>query len=412
MNDFNVIITILGGTILVLGLGSKWLNASPIPATLIALGIGVGIGPAALNLIDLQAFGEQSTILEKAARLALGIGLVGVALRIPSEYPRKNWRAMLTLIGLGMPLMWGISTLLVYVLLDLPIWLAALIGAILAPTDPVAANPIVTGAIAEKNIPNRISHAISFDSGANDGVGYLFVFLPFLMLTMPAGEAISHWLTKTLLWEVGAATLLGILIGFAGAKLLQQSEQYKTIDSEWRLVYTVALAFFAAGAGKLIHSDEVLVVFAMAATFDQVVSASDRKNEEQGQEAVNRFFAIPIFILLGIAIPWEGWRELGWNGVLLAGAILLLRRPVTMLLLRPLLPGVRNLADALFMGWFGPIAVAAMYYASLMEHKLGEPLIWDVVSLVACTSVVAHGITGAPLTKLYGKIAGKPHDSA
>ena len=405
-NDFNVIVTLLGGTILLLGLCSQWLSKSPFPPTLIALLIGVGIGPEALNLIDLEALGDKETLLEKAARLALGIGLVGVALRIPSEYPRRNWRELLTLIGLGMPLMWAISTALVYLFLDQPFWLAALIGAAITPTDPVAATPIVTGKLAEQNIPDRVRHAISFDSGANDGLAYLFVFLAFLMLTKPLESALSEWLLKTLLWEVGAATLFGLMIGYVFAKLLQKAEQHNAIESKWRLVYTVALALFAIGAGKLIHSDEVLVVFAAAAMFDQVVSSQERQNEEHGQEAVNRFFAIPIFVLVGVAIPWDGWHDLGWNGVLLAGAVLLLRRPVALLLLRPFLPSTHSVPDALFMGWFGPIAVAAVYYASLMQHKLHEPIIWDIVSLVICASVVLHGLTGAPFTRLYGKVTG------
>ena len=55
------------------------------------------------------------------------------------------------------------------------------------------------------------------------------------------------------------------------------------------------------------------------------------------------------------------------------------------------------------MGWFGPIAVAAICYATLMEHKLANPLIWDVVSLVVCASVIAHGMTAAPFTRWYGR---------
>lgn len=406
MNDFNVLVTLLGGLVLCLALGSAPLSRSPLPPTLVALAVGVGIGPEALGLLDLDAMGDKSDLLEKAARLALGIGLVGVALRIPSAFPRKQWREMLCLIGLGMPLMWAISSLLVWLVLGLDPWLAALVGAILTPTDPVAATPIVTGELAERNIPERIRHAISFDSGANDGLGYLFVFLPFLMLTKPAEEALAHWLVKTLLWEVGAATALGLLLGYTAGKLLRRSEGAGAIEQKWRLIYTAALGLVAIGLGKLIHSDEVLVVFAAAATFDQVVSAPDRKNEEQGQEAVNRFFAIPIFVVLGAAIPWDGWQELGWSGVALAAAVLLLRRPLSIVLLRPLLPGLRSTSDTLFVGWFGPIAVAAMYYAALMEHKLGEPLIWDVVSLVACASVLVHGLSGAPLTRLYGRVSG------
>lgn len=118
---------------------------------------------------------------------------------------------------------------------------------------------------------------------------------------------------------------------------------------------------------------------------------------------MNRFFVIPMFVLLGTALPWGGSASLGWSGILLVAAILLLRRPPVLLMLRPLLPNLRSRGDALFVGWFGPIAVAATYYASLMEHRLGEPLIWDVVSLVICGSILAHAISGAPPTRLYGR---------
>jgi sodium/hydrogen antiporter len=292
----------------------------------------------------------------------------------------------------------------VYWIPGLPFWLAALIGAAITPTDPISASPIVTGDVAEENIPDRVRHAISFESGANDGLSYLFVFLPFLLLTRPVGEALSHWLVRTLLWEVVVAALVGVIMGYAAGRLLQAAEERGIIESEWRLVYTVALSFLAVGIGRLIQSDELLVVFAAGIAFVQVVSGEDRAEEEHGQEAVNRFFAFPIFALLGTAIPWEGWRQLGASGLLLAVAVLLLRRPPVLLLLRPLLPFAHHRPDALFVGWFGPIAVAAIYYGTLMEHQLQMPLIWDVVSLVICASVVAHGMSATPLTRRYGRI--------
>lgn len=405
--ELNIIVTILGGLVLVLGLGSKWLENSPIPATFVALLIGVLLGPEVFNVIDPAKLGERSTILEPTARLVLGIGLMSVALSIPKAYIRQNWRQMITLVVLSMLLMWGISTLLVYLILDLPFWLSALIGAILAPTDPIAASPIVTGPVASKNLPDRLRNAISFESGANDGLGFLLILLPILMLTRPTEEAISHWLTQTLLWEVLGATVVGLLLGYVAAKLLKMAEKRNLIQEHWRLVYTVALALLTVAVGKLIHSDEVLVVFAAGVIFVQIVNEDDRGEEERGQEAVNRFFSYPIFALFGTAIPWSGWLELGWSGVLLAVAVLLLRRPPVLLLLKPLLPSLKSTKDALFVGWFGPVAVAAIYYASMAEHRLKEPLVWDVVSLIIFASVVVHGLSSTPLSRMYGKATGQ-----
>lgn len=403
MDHFSVIASLVGAIVLLIGMVSAPLARSPLPPTLLALLLGVLVGPAALGLVDLHALGDEVKIRELATRLTLGIGLIGVALRVPRDYPRRRWRDVLVLVGPAMLVAWGVGTALVWALLGLEPWLAALVGAIIAATDPVAATPIVTGETAERNLPARLRHLLSLESGANDGLSYLIVFLPYLVLAHPPGEAIGKWLGETLLWDVGAATVLGLLLGAAAGWLLRQAERRDLITSHWRLVYTVALGLVAVGAGRLIGSDELLVVFAAGAAFVQVVSSSEREEEDRGQEAVNRFFAIPIFLLFGAAIPWEGWHALGWPGVALAALVLLLRRPPALLLLRPALRDVHSAREALFLGWFGPVAVAAIYYASLMEHKLHEPVIWHVTSLVVCASVVAHGATGAPLTRWLGR---------
>lgn len=403
MEQLNTIVAILGSLVLVLTLSSRRLEKSPLPPTVLALLLGIALGPQALGVIDLSSSGEEAKIIEALTRLALGIGLVGVALRVPRTFHRPHLREITVLITLGMLMMWAISSALVYLILGLPPALAALIGAILTATDPVAASPIVTGELAEKNIPEPLRHLISTESGANDGLGYLFVFLPFLLITRPAGEALSHWFSRTLLYEVGVATLAGLLLGYLAGKLLQAAERRQLVSADWQLVYTVALALAAVGLGRLIASDEVLLVFASGVAFVQAVGDKDRTTEERGQEAVNRFFAVPIFVVLGLTIPWEGWFALGWKGPALAVAILALRRPPVLLALRPLLPTAGSRAETLFTGWFGPIAVAAMYYASLMESRLGDAVIWHAVSLVVVASVIAHGVTASWMTRALGR---------
>lgn len=399
MHPFNLITALLGALVLGLGLWSKRLARGVLPPSLLALLTGVLAGPHVLGLLDVSALAEEALVREKVARLTLGVALVGVALRIPKEFVRDHWRAMLPLVGLGMPLMWAISTGLVWLFLDMPFWLAAVIGAAVTPTDPVAATPIVTGDLAEEHIPERLRHTISLESGLNDGAAYLLVFLGFLMLTRPVDAALTHLLVRTLLWEIIAGALLGLIMGYVAGRLLERAEDREAIESDWRLVYSVALAILAIGAGRLIGSDEVLVAFAAGAAFVQVIRREDREEEDRGQEAVNRFFVVAVFALIGLTIPWDGWADLGWRGVGLAGAILLLRRPPVLQLLGPLTRTVRGRREALFTGWFGPVAVAALYYASLMEHRLHQPLVWHVVSLVICASAVAHGMTGAPVTK-------------
>jgi NhaP-type Na+/H+ or K+/H+ antiporter len=309
------------------------------------------------------------------------------------------------LLVLVMPLMWLVSGLLVYLILGVPFLVALLVGAVVTPTDPVVSSTIVTGELAEENLPDRLRYTLSGESGANDGLAYPFVLLPILLLSRSPREALSHWLTHTLLWEVGAAVVFGVLVGYGAGRLLEWAQGKGAMERTSFLAYTIALSLAVLGSAKLLGTDGVLAVFVAGLAFDAAVSESDRAEEERIQEAVNRFFILPIFVLLGATIPWEGWLELGWAGLLLVLAVLLLRRLPAVLALRPLLGRVRATRDALFLGWFGPIGVAALFYANFSVGEAGVEEAWVVGSLIICASILVHGLSATPLTRLYGRCA-------
>ncbi len=338
--------------------------------------------------------------------MTLAIGLMGVALRLPEGTLRRRWRSLAVLLGLVLPLMWLAGGLLVYLVLGLPLWLALLVGAVVAPTDPVVASTIVTGRVAEEHLPADLRHTLSAESGANDGLAYPLVLLPLLVLERPMGEVLTHWLARTLLWEVGGAVVAGALLGHAAGRLLRWAETHQGVERTSHLAYTLALSLAVLGGAKLLGTDGILAVFVAGLAFDGVVSSRERREEENVQEAVNRFFTLPIFALLGLALPWADWLALGWRAPLLAGLVLLLRRLPALLALRPLLGEPRGLPAALFLGWFGPIGVAALYYASLAQRRVGAEEAWVLGSLLICSSVVAHGLTATPLTRRYGRRRG------
>ena len=405
MIEINIALVAVGAVVLVVGLLSNLLRSSFVSTPMVALLAGVLLGPAMLGLLVPSDWGgQEETILEQATRLTLAISLMGVALRLPERFPFRDWRSMAVLLGLVMPFMWLASGLLVYLILGLPLLVALLVGAVITPTDPVVSSTIVTGDVAEENLPGRLRHTLSAESGVNDGLAYPFVFLPILLLARPPGEAWTHWVTHTLLWEVGGAVIFGALVGYGAGRLLEWAEHKDAIEESFFLVYTIALSLVVLGAAKLLGSDGILAVFVAGLGFDFAVKG-DREQQRRVQEASTRFFILPIFVLLGLTIPWEGWAELGWGGPVLVIAVLLLRRLPAVLALNHLMRGVRGGANALFLGWFGPIGVAALYYANLSLRETGIEAAWTVGSLVICASIIAHGLTAAPLTKLYGRYA-------
>jgi NhaP-type Na+/H+ or K+/H+ antiporter len=408
VSELNLALALVGGLVLLIGLFSGVLRQSPFSEPLIALVAGVLLGPAVLDELDPAAWGNQEKILEEAARLTLAIGLMAVALRLPKHFSFEHWRSLVMLLCLLMPSMWIISAVLIFIILDLPWLTALLVGAVVTPTDPVVSSTVVTGQVATRNLPSYLRHTLSAESGFNDGLAYPFVLLPVLLVTRPNSDAWSHWLTRTILWEVGGGALVGMSLGVATGWLFRWAKSRHLAEETSILAVTIALALAALGGGRLIGTDGILAVFIAGLAFDAIVSSQDRAEEERIQEAITRFFILPIFVLLGLAIQWEAWWDLGWRGVLVVVAVLLLRRLPAVLVVRPLLgQQVRQMPAALFMGWFGPIGVAALYYAILAKERTHIEEAWVVGSLLICASVVVHGFTATGFTQIYGRYTGE-----
>lgn len=166
MSDFNLALALVGGLILSLGVISDFIKqyVSFVTEPLVAVAYGILVGPAGLGLLRVAAFGDPMTLLEQAARLTLGLAVLGVAIRLPNRYVFERGRAMAVVLLVIMPGTWLVSGLLVNAFFGVPWWLGMVVGAVLTPTDPVISGTIVTGTAAEKHIPPRLRHYISAES--------------------------------------------------------------------------------------------------------------------------------------------------------------------------------------------------------------------------------------------------------
>jgi sodium/hydrogen antiporter len=406
-----VVITLFAGAILVFSAFSSVLQRLGLPGPLLALAFGALVGPNALGLLRATDFGlPTATLLEEASRITLAIGLAGVALRLPHGYWRKHMRWVTVMIGVGMLLMLLLATGVLWALLGVPLVTALLLGAIITPTDPIVTTPIVTGSLAKKNIPDRVRFNISSESGINDGLGYLFVFLPILLIIRPE-FAWSELVTTVLLREVLGAAALGIAAGYLMGKLFRFVRKHDLIEESSYLGFIIPAALVVLGAGKLLGVDALLAVFLASAVFGQVIPQTDEERQDRVDDVVNRFFVLPIFMLLGLALPVTQWALLGWGA---AGALLLalvLRRLVTLWVLRPLIRPEHNRAETAFLSWFGPIGVSALFYATTAQRETGDRLAFDYATLAITISVLLHGFTASPLSYwLHGRETKQDHE--
>ncbi|MFC7007960.1 cation:proton antiporter domain-containing protein [Halalkalicoccus salilacus] len=412
MSDINVALALLGGLILALSLGAGLLHRGVrvVSEPMIALAVGVLVGPLGMGLLDPAAWGDEILFVEQAARLTIAIAVTSIALRLPKDYFRRRVRAMATILGPGMIGMWLASAAVVYVVLDLPVWVALLIGAIVTPTDPVLANSIVTGPIAERHIPGRIRRFLSAESGANDGGAYPFVLLAILVLTRPTGVALTEWFTYTLPWEVGGALLLGLAIGALVGWLERWTSERELLDHTSVLTVTITMTFAALGLVKLLGSDGILAVFVAGLAYNRFADPRDEAEAQGFQEVINRLFTYPAFVLIGMVLPWSEWVALGWRGVAVVLGVLLLRRLPMLLVLRRFIDPIDRPAATVFAGWFGPIGIAAVFYAALSVRHTGTRAGWVVGTLIVVGSILAHGVTAVPATLAYDRFTNDAND--
>ncbi len=315
-------------------------------------------------------------------------------------------RPTVLLVLLVMPLAALVTGALGALLLGLPVALAALLGACLCPTDPVLASGVVTGAPAQKALPERLRQVLTEESGFNDGLALPLVLVALVpVLDKTAGGEIGRAVYQVVL-GVGVGALIGYIVG-RGARRLNQQNKADKVGQPSELVLTLLLALAVLGVARLLDTAEVLAVFVAGLLYNAAVGERDREQQASIDEAFNRYFILPVFLLIGAVLPFGQWQELGWGAVPFALGVLLLRRPPVVLLLRRLL-GLRRV-DATFAGWFGPIGISAVFYLVLAEHEgVEDSRLFAAGTLAVAASTIAHGVSALPGRRIYARTdAGK-----
>jgi sodium/hydrogen antiporter len=279
VTNFNIVCATLGGFITLFGLVSYLFKErfylseaceyreSPLTwirllttrlRTVISLLAGVSFSPHAANFIrpleyamgDEEALGKITLYF---SRLVLGVQLVLAGVQLPSRYLITEWKSLSLLLGPAMTAMWLSSSLIIWGMVpNLPFLHALAVGACVTPTDPVLSNSIVKGKFADRNIPKDLQKIIIAESGANDGLGYPFLFLALYLMKytgmggvgQPGGtsKAMGYWFGDTWGYTILLSVVYGITVGWIAKELLHVAEERKFVDRESFLVFAITLA--------------------------------------------------------------------------------------------------------------------------------------------------------------------------
>ncbi|KAI8366074.1 Sodium/hydrogen exchanger family-domain-containing protein [Radiomyces spectabilis] len=346
---------------------------------------------------------------------------MAVGIELPKHYLKKEWLTMFMFLLPIMIFMWLVSGLFIWAMVPPINYLESLvIAACVCPTDPILANSVVKGRFAEKHVPAHIRNALSAESGANDGMGFPFLFLAiFLLGEDSVGKAVGKWVYETCLFQILLSCVIGVVVGWVARKILQWSERHHLIDKPSFLCFAIALALFLMSMTGFSGSDDVLACFAAGNAFSWDDWFRQETEEAHFQEVIDMMLNLAVFVYIGAIIPWSdfGNAALGltpWRLVVLAVLILLFRRLPIVLALKPVMPAMKTYRDAAFSGWFGPMGVGAVFLSKIAKEELqevyhGQPepvavhLINPIVLFIVLSSVLVHGTT-IPLFKLGKRI--------
>lgn len=433
--NFNIVCATLGGFITLFGLVSYLFKEEfYLSESLISLIAGLIFSPHATNLIrpEEYALGNTETLETISlyfTRLVLGVQLVLAGVQLPSKYLKKEWKSLALLLGPGMTVMWICTSLLVYVFVPHLSFLHALaVGACVTPTDPILSNSIVKGRFADRNIPKELQKIIIAESGANDGLGYPFLFLPLYLIqqrgygglgqTNSTRSAIGLWLGETWGYTILLSVLYGAAVGWIAKELLHWAVVRKYVDRESFLVFAITLGLFIVGTVGMIGSDDVLACFIAGNTFTWDDWFRLETLDDSFQPIIDMLLNVAVFIWFGAICPWDSFAHNNiiplYRLIFLGILVLLLRRPPIIFAMHKKIHQIEDVRQAGFVGFFGPIGVSAIFYLYVSldflrnitvdgEVREDARTLMEAMNIVvwflAICSIVIHGLS-IPLWKL------------
>lgn len=425
---------LVGGLLLARGLTAPTLQRLPVTPAIVYLAVGLLVGPTVLNLFHFNPL-EESALLEVLTEMVVLISLFSAGVKMPVPFSLARWRTPILLASVSMAVSVGLVAAFAYYLLGLPLGAGVLLGAILAPTDPVLATDVQTRHPGDRD---RLRFTLTCEAGMNDGSAFPFVMLGMGLLGLhELGEFGLRWALIDVLWATVAGGAIGVMSGAAlahlGRKLRGTPPWHKLMDDFLGL----GLIGVVYGLSELVDAWGFLAVFFAAVALRQTelkLAGADRNsaapdNPDRLQTGLNapirqnpgpenepaptisegalvfkehleRLSELVLILLIGGTLFIDSWS---WPAVGLALFLFLVARPISVLV--GLLGTRISWPTRSMVGWFGVRGIGSLYYLMFaIQHGLPEDLALDLIqlTLIAVTlSILVHGTSVKPLMSWF-----------
>ncbi|MEM9386083.1 MAG: cation:proton antiporter [Pseudomonadota bacterium] len=378
------------------GLISRRIEGTSVTGPMLFTVLGFAIGPTALALIDMPVTHGAIHLL---AEVTLILVLFSDAASISLRELRKSLTLPLRLLLIGMPLTILFGTVAAHLILPLQ-WLeAALLAAILAPTDAALGQAVVSD--------ERVRQALSVESGLNDGVALplvlIFAGLASAMHghSTPAEQAHASFALFTAK-QIALGPLAGVLVGAAGGWLVSASHRHRWMSETAEGMIALGLAFGAFALAEVIGGNGFIAAFVAGICFGNFLHFRCRFLYEFA-EGEGQILTLLTFGAFGSTMLAEAAGALS-AGVLLMAVVALTAARILPVAIATL--GARlSPLTVLFLGWFGPRGLASVLFVLLILEEMalpGAPIIYATVISTVALSIFAHGISAGPAARAYG----------
>ena len=429
--SFAIWALVIGGLLTTMALSGTSLTRLPLSSTMLYLAAGYALGPAGWGLMAPDPV-TYSVILERGAEVTVLISLFTVGLRLGLPLTDTGWRLPVRLAVVSMTITVALIAGIAMLGLGLSLGVSILLGAILAPTDPVLASDVQ---VVEASDRDRLRFSLTGEGGLNDGVAFPFVMLGLGLIGLhDLGTGGWRWLVVDVLWAVAGGLLIGGVLGTLIGKLvvyLRSRHKESFGFDEFLALGLIALAY---GVAVLCHSYGFLAVLAAGlalrrvkeqpgqivtpvaretglqsrqahealATHSKYASAYMKQEVQGFNERLERIAEVAIVLVVGAMLSYIRLPAgAGWFVLLL----LLFVRPVSVWL--GLLGAQVSRDQRMLISWFGIRGIGSIYYLMYaINHGLPRTLAEEITALtltMVAVSIVVHGISVTPLMKLYGR---------
>lgn len=411
LNIYILELLIIGLLLLVVTLGSGWIKRLPLSFALIYLLMGIFLGSEGIGIIQLRENNVfNAKILERLTEFVVIVSVFSCGLKIIHPRRWKIWNITARLIGLLMPISIFALAIVGRFILGMNWGEAILLGAILAPTDPVLASEVQLTDITDRD---ELRFGLTSEGGLNDALAFPFVYFGiYAMKDNNWNNWFKDWLIIDVIWAITS----GVVMGFFVAKLIvwfdQKIQKNRSADVIMEDFIAISAILITYSLTEIINGYGFLAVF-VAGLITQDSYRNPHKPMAQLEfiERLEKLLEIGIILLLGTILLWQPMLHYASDSLIVIVLLFLVIRPVgawiSTIGQRPLNSPRRNFHPATrwLFGWFGIRGVGSLYYLAYafshdLKGEVAEQISWIVYTTVV-VSVILHGISATPLMNWY-----------